>query len=429
MSAGTGLVGRVVGALRSGWAVYLVAAALSRVGAIFLVPLYTRRLSPEEYGTYSLLVSLVALFPLVLSLGLTSIIAKAYFDAPDAQVARERVGTVGRWLMLLSGGLGLVLASLALVVWPDGLLSLSGRQVALAVAGSIGVAWSSVPEGFFRASRAARSAVTLQLANFFSTAGLGILFVAGLGRGLSGAIEAVALVGFGLGVNAALFVLRLGGSLQRGVVQRWLPSSLPFVAHFLASWVLTMGDRWVLSAMNFEAKLGTYYLAVQLVSPALMLVGTWNELDVARMGEQYREGGIGAARAGARRRTAAYLGVALVGALAVGIAVPLLPIVVGERFVGAGVYVPALLLAHLLESQYFVPANLLFYSGRTGFIPLVTVSAGVLNVGLAVLLLPVFGVAGLLGSRVVASATRSALMGLAAWRYARVAVSGAGVMG
>lgn len=411
-----GPLARLWAALRGGWLVYLGAAVLSRLGSIVLVPLYTRQLTPDQYGSYALVVSLIALLPLVLSLGLTAVVSKVFFDASDPQVARERVGTVARWMFILAGSGGAALALLAALGWPEGALMLSREHVVLAALGGVGSAFATVPESYFRAARQATKVVALQLFTFFGTTGLGVLFVAGLHRGLSGAVEAMAIVGCSVGVYALFFVLRLGGSLEPGTLARWLPLSVPFVVHFLASWLLTMGDRWVLSAQNLGGELGTYYLAVQLVSPAPLLVATWNELDAARMGEEYRSLGLAGSRASARKRGLVYFLVAVAGAVAVAVIVPFLPLVVGQRFLGAVVFVPALLGAHLLESQYFVPANLLFYAGRTAAIPVVTVTAGGLNVGLAWLLLPRFGVAGLLAARVFASFARSAMMAVAAWR-------------
>jgi O-antigen/teichoic acid export membrane protein len=409
---------RAVEALRSGWLVYVGAAALSRVGAIFLVPLYTRRLSEQEYGAYSLVVSIAALLPLLLTFGLTSVVGKLYFDAQTPADARARVGEVGHRLMALSAGPALLFAGAGVLWWPNGLLGLEGRWVALLVLGCLGAAFSTVLETFFRASRAATSAVALQLFTFFSTASLGVYFVAYLNRGLGGAIEAIACASLMTGTFAVIFIFRLGRTNEPNFLSRWLPVSLPFVAHFIASWLLTMGDRWVLTAVGAEAKLGTYYLAVQMVSPALMLVATWNELDAARLGEQYRDQGISAARAGALRRTLVYFAVAVVGAVAVGAGSLLLPLLVGPKFVSAATYVPALLVAHLFESQYFVPSNLLFYAGRTSFIPVVTVTAGLLNVALAFVLWPSLQITGLLTARVTASLFRSVLMAAFAGRFA-----------
>lgn len=406
-------------AVRGGWLVYLGAAVLSRLGGMVLVPLYTRRLSTEEYGSYSLVVSLTAVLPLMLTLGLTAVVSKVFFDEPTLETARTKVGTVARWMYLLAAGAGAIIAILGALAWPNGALTLSGKHVALAVVGSVGTAFSTVPEGYFRATRQATRVVALQLFLFFSTTGLGLLFVAVLGRGLNGAIEATAIVGGCVGAFSLVFVSRLGGEFEPGTLRRWLPVSLPFVLHFFASWLLTMGDRWVLSARNLGAELGTYYLAVQLVSPALMLVTTWNEIEAARLGEVYRDRGIRGARAVAFRRTLVYFLIAMVGAAGVLMLIPLLPYVVGQRFVGSSSYLPALLLAHLLESQYFVPGLVLLYAGRTGVFPSVTVLSGLMNVTLAWVLVPRFGVPGLLVARVLASFTRSALMAAAAFGLAR----------
>ena len=68
--------------------IYLAGGALARAGAIFLIPLYTRRMSVDQYGGYALVTSLLALLPLFLSCGMTATLSKAYFDSSYSSARR-----------------------------------------------------------------------------------------------------------------------------------------------------------------------------------------------------------------------------------------------------------------------------------------------------------------------------------------------------
>ena len=64
--------------------IYGLASILSRGLAIFLLPIYTRVLSPADYGVYDLLVTLVALANLVVALEVSQGLARYWADTGDA---------------------------------------------------------------------------------------------------------------------------------------------------------------------------------------------------------------------------------------------------------------------------------------------------------------------------------------------------------
>src|SRR5437868_1455976 len=82
--------------------VYLIASVLSRAGSVLLVPLYTRKLTSAEYGTYGLIMSAVAILPSCWTLGLNAAISKVYFDTPPTGDPRPRVGSIGQGIIYSS---------------------------------------------------------------------------------------------------------------------------------------------------------------------------------------------------------------------------------------------------------------------------------------------------------------------------------------
>ena len=115
-----------------------------------------------------------------------------------------------------------------------------------------------------------------------------------------------------------------------------------------------------------------------------------------------------------------YAFVTLVPALGLLLGSPLLPIVIGPKFLGALAVMPVIGVAFVADAFYYPATNYLFYVGRTAFIPMVSIGSAVASIGLAIVLLPRFGLAGLVASRLLASIIRSAAMMTAA-RFAKPA--------
>ena len=96
------VISRLFTVWKSPAAVYLGAAILSRAGSLFLIPLYTRRLTLEEYGHYALFLTLIAFLSTFLSAGLVAAIPSAYFSEKDRTEGKRRASEIARWTALLS---------------------------------------------------------------------------------------------------------------------------------------------------------------------------------------------------------------------------------------------------------------------------------------------------------------------------------------
>ena len=63
--------------------------------------------------------------------------------------------------------------------------------------------------------------------------------------------------------------------------------------------------------------------------------------------------------------------------------------------------------------------NVLFYAGRTGWIPVVTVTSAVISIGLSAGLTFTWGMPGLVAARLASAVLRSAVCWGLAWRAVR----------
>ena len=97
-------------------AIYGIGGLVSRVIAVLLLPVYTRYLSPADYGQIETLLALTTVMGLLLRAGITSAFFRFYFDVDDDR-GRLRVLRTSFWFTMGGGTLGL--AFLLLLAGPD----------------------------------------------------------------------------------------------------------------------------------------------------------------------------------------------------------------------------------------------------------------------------------------------------------------------
>jgi O-antigen/teichoic acid export membrane protein len=395
------LLTRALAIVRSPSGIYIVATMLGKAGGILLVPLYTRRLSPSEYGVYGLFISLLALLPTIFSLGLSAGLTKSFFDEKAEDDGSAAFGKVARGLLLVASGWMLAGLLVAVVFPPELLTPLSRRHVVFLVLGAWGTCATSAVEYYFRIRERALLAAAFPLVNFALTAGLGIWFVVGLGRGANGAVEGPAFSSIVVGGISALFLFaRFKGKGIAAATRKALPYSLPFVPHLLAFWLISAGDRWVLGLLGSSSAVGTYYLATQLMSPVPLVLNSWNNGLTPAMGRLYRDEGLGAVKARLWHYEKRALLLAVGTVVAIGIGMPILRLLVGPRFYPALTYMPILALALIFDAPYFPDSTVTYYAGRSKAIVIITTSCTTASLAISAVLVPRFGIAGLLGARV-----------------------------
>ena len=66
-------------------AIYGLGGLVSRILAVLLLPLYTRYLSPSDYGKVETLIALTTVIGIVLRMGIHSAFFRFYFDSPEPE--------------------------------------------------------------------------------------------------------------------------------------------------------------------------------------------------------------------------------------------------------------------------------------------------------------------------------------------------------
>ena len=236
---------RLGGGARKHSAIYGLGGLVSRILAVLLLPLYTRYLSPSDYGKVETLIALTTVIGIVLRMGIHSAFFRFYFDSPEPE-HRRLVLRTSFWFTMAMATAGL-LAGLLLSGTIADLLFGSADDSELVMARFVGL-WAGMNyeqlTSLFRVEERSVAFVSASLANILLTIGATLLLVVALDQGPIGVI-----VGNFIGtllVYAALVGYRreqLGLQFDRGLLREMNRFGVPLVPTALFLWVTNFSDR------------------------------------------------------------------------------------------------------------------------------------------------------------------------------------------
>jgi O-antigen/teichoic acid export membrane protein len=373
-------------------AVYGMGAIMARVLGFILLPIYTRHLTPADYGVYSLLVVTGAVAAIVMQMGMGSALFREVIF-----VGSDRRTAISTGLAFLAAESAALLIAL-LVIAPSlssamlgdaagaGLLALVFTAAAFDVVGIVAMAK-------LRIETRSTLYATVTLARFLTSAVLNILFVAVLELGVRGLVTANAIVaGVFAVVWLALLLPDMRPSFSRAVLHRLLAFGVPLVPFGLARLSMTSADRYFLNHYSTAAEVGLYSIGYQfgmataLVVTAVQLAWAPQMFAIAKRDDAESQL--------ARMLTYYVLVLGFLGLAVSVLAREALIVMTTPSFYGGAVVVPFIALSYILYGVMFMTNSGLETRNLTRYMtPVILVSAG-LNLVLNYMLIPEHGMMG-----------------------------------
>lgn len=375
---------------------YGLSSVLQPIIGFLLIPLYTRFLTPEDYGVLGLATSIGGVLVVFMRVGLTGAITRYYYDLPDAAAFRRFFSSITLTLVVWAGAIAVVLS-----VFGEPLMRVLAPGVPFNPYLLL-VIWSAflglMPQVLkaqlqVRERSAEHSAFTL--ASFLLTLLLTIGFVVGLRLGALGNLLAEFLVSLVLFVVSLVLMRRhLAPIVHPPHVGSALRYGLPLVPHHLSGWVLAFADTVVLAQFTNLATVGLYTVGYRFAVPADIALGAFTTAWTPIYFSIRREQGESAA---ATLRTmvtyivfgflSLFLGIILFAPDAIRIITP-------STFHASYQIVFPLVMARVFQLGYQLTFNAVFFSKKTARVPLVTFTGVVVNVIFYFIFIPPLGALG-----------------------------------
>ena len=255
-------------------AVYGLGSIVARVVAVLLLPLYTRYLSPSDYGLIETLVALAAVLTALVAQAMKSAFFRFYFDS--AAVERRLLVVRTAFWYVLAASTALLVAGVALAQPISWLLFDTRSHDGLVIAAFVGL-WAAMNyeqmTSLFRVEQRSTAYVLATLANVALTIAATVVLVVVFDRGPLGV-----LVGNFTGtllVYAALLAYNrraLGLQFDRSLYREMNRFGLPLVPSAVALWLTNFSDRFFLVKLADPHEVGLYSIGVRVASAAVLLL-------------------------------------------------------------------------------------------------------------------------------------------------------------
>ena len=365
---------------------YGIGAAFLSGISFFLVPIYTRVISPEDYGLLELLNTGVAIVGVVLPLGLSQSFFLEFYHH-DNEGRRRMTLNISVLYLLFAGPIVLVLMALS------GRLNhtmFQSRTSTFVIVAALLTAFLMFYRAiFFLALQLARKAlplVSFQIASGLTVAGLNIYFVYYRRLGIPAIIGANLVAIVAAFIFAVIFYLAKGGRLHFDLtwqkVKGYFLLGLPLMPAGAAVWVLNASDRWILTAFGYQRELGLYSLAYKFGALySMLIVAPFTSAYTPRVFALYGQDLLGTER---RNFRALWLYLAIfIPLVTSGILVgqPVFRLVVGREYWGAYGYILPIVLGYVMVGATSIALNLPLYQRRSAGVAIVQGIGAAFSVG------------------------------------------------
>ncbi len=379
--------------IRHGW-LFMVANVVNRAAGLLLLPLYTKILTPPEFGVYALVVVVSDLLAVMLMIGMSNAFTAVYFEQEEG-IARQRV--VSTCLLALFG----VSVAMLGLAYPAGMLGSwtmfgSGEHAGVMALALAGVALTTLFElalAYYRVRKRSGLCLAVSVAKVAVLLGFNVLFLWGMALGVEGIFLANGGSFAVLGLLLMAVILRENGvGFSLPILRRVATLGLPYMPQSLLDIANNFVARWLLNLLLSTAAVGLFAFGMRLAQILYMfLTASFLQIwSVSRL-EARRE------IDGAQADFVFHLFVLLLTGAALGMALTapeILWLIASDAYAPVLPCMPFLVLAFVLHGMRMNPEVAILKARRVGVLPWISAASLAVGTGLAVLLVWRWGVLG-----------------------------------
>jgi O-antigen/teichoic acid export membrane protein len=246
--------------------VYGVGLLMTRAVSFIMLPIYTRLLTPGDYGVLELVSMIVEVVTIIAGSRIAWGIFHFYHKETQEQGRREVLSTASILLTATYGAAAL--GTIALAPWIAKLVfGASGEYtlfVRIAAANLAFQALSVVPQAFFQLRDRSHLFVAASLAQLAMQVVFNLIYLIPLHMGVAGVLlgNMTASLLIGLVLTRHLFA-SVGVHLKGRVARDFIRFGAPLMAMQAATFIVTFGDRYFLNKSGTTTDVGLYALAYQ----------------------------------------------------------------------------------------------------------------------------------------------------------------------
>lgn len=375
-------------------AAYAAVSVVQRGLPLLLLPIYTRALTPEEYGELGVLIALWIGLGFVFAFGQELSLFRQLFSV-GSPAERQRLLETGANLLILVPLTAAAVLTVPSVLVLDRWLDVEALDLALVLLGSaLFVASTVLPFTVLRAEERLGDFIRVNALLTGITTALTLTFVVLLDWGVTGWFCAANTATLATWVwTTRTLPWPRGLSIHRDYLRELLRIGTPLIPHHLSLWGLQLANRLILVGLVTKTGLAIFTLATTLALPVTLLAGGLLYGVFPSYGRAVRD-------AAQRTALSATVSVQITAVAALGVVVALIApvfctLVFPPIYAPAASLLPLIALGYAVGSLSAVPLNAAaLLAGKTTLTWVVTLLAAAANVGILYAAVPRYGLDG-----------------------------------
>lgn len=391
-----------LGRLWKNGSIYIISFWLNSAFPLLLVPIFTRFLTPADYGVAAMWQVLLSFTVPIIGLSTHTAVNRRYFKKkPNPTEHFSDMRDYIASIIPILAGTSLFVIIVYAFTYPmiiRHILPTTGSILWVLVVPAVAIATFlyNVTQAYLNAEMNAKTYALFNSGNLLVISILSIIFVVGLGWNWQGRV-AGGMLGTGIIAITSLVYLwnrgLLGGTIRRDLTWHALLFSLPLLPHILASMIRGVSDRVFLSQITNLHEIGLFSVALTLTSIFGILgnaaMQAWSPWLYAHLGEQTVD------RARIVKITYVAFGViAGVGIIFAALAPFIFGWLLGPRFDGSMKFIWWLTGSAVLQGAYCFVVPYIAYVERNKYSSYISMVTLVVNLSLNFILIYFFGVIG-----------------------------------
>lgn len=376
--------------------VYSFFTLLQRGLGFFLLPVYTTVLATEQLGIISTASAIVAFFVILFGVSLRGSVAYYYYEFKDKNIAylKKLFGTSVSFILLVTAlGISFLLLTKNWILTPLFEDIAFSPYVLLSLVSMFLQPLYFYYQSVLKAKQLARKAASLDFVYFGVMVGGTLLLILGFDFKAEGALLANAIA------SAIVFLISFFGLLKEitwsfssSILKKTLKYSLPLLPHNLSGWAMNMIDKVMLNAINSLSVVALFDVGSQIGKVVNMISLGVNSayapwfFDQVKNDENSKKNIVFV--------TQKIITVYVILAVTVSWLAPeLLKLISKPEYLESWVVVPIIATAFVINGFYFTFSSV-FFLEKTKYLPLLTISGAIVNVGLNYFLIQKYGFLG-----------------------------------
>lgn len=382
--------------------IYVLGDVLNKAIPFFMLPVFTRYLTPEDYGiiaTFTVFVSILAVFT---GLSIHGIISVNFFKMKKEELKIF----IGNCLIVLN--ISTIVVMCVVLLFHSAITSktsLSLDWIIVAVIMAFAQFLTTINLLLWINEEKPKPYTLYQLSQTFIVAMLSITLVVGFGMNWEGHLIAMALGTILFSIISIIFIFKRKYLIIKPSskhIKDALKFGVPLIPHSIANFVKTGSDRLIVMSVLGTSATGIYSVGFQIGMIMSVLVTSfhkvWNPylFNILSSNPSFIQ----------KRKIVIFtylyfIGVFIFALILEQVISYILPLLLGEKFIESSSLVLYFFIAFSFDGMYYMVVSYIFYEKKTHILAYISIASAFLHVVLIYLFLKKYGMVGIAQASVV----------------------------